>query len=241
MNPHQLLNETALQAAWRIVGQAGVYGDIEHDRKVVSAYLREAGFALPTPSQSHRTEARVVRQALGQDSVEHELRQVLAELELVSHVAAVNLEPSSRDASESIGGRRPPGGVDRREDRHKSDPREKPGRRDEPERVLRSAQHFREELARGKKRPARLLEEAKASLAAWKRQSPPKHPLMGDPGWKRWVAESPESHADLARKCGCTRQNIREVRLKWGTIPPAQRKPSTVTPMGLPRDSDVAA
>jgi len=40
------LNETALKASWLACGREGVYGDIEHDRKVVSAYLREAGFEV---------------------------------------------------------------------------------------------------------------------------------------------------------------------------------------------------
>lgn len=173
-------------------------------------------------------------------TIEHELRQVLAELELCSHINAVNLDPSSRDSGEDIGGKRPPGGVDRREDRHKPDAKERPTRQDEPERVLRSAQHFREQLARGV-RPWRVLADAKASLVAWKRQPLARDPAMGDRGWRRWVAESPESHVEMARKCGCSRQYIREVRLRWDGGAPPLPKLSPETPRGLPRDSEMAA
>jgi hypothetical protein len=144
----------------------------------------------------------------GSVSVESELRQVLVELELCSHVSAVNLDPSSRDAGEDIGGKRPPGGIDRREDRQ---PREA------DQRILRSADHFRRQLLRG--RPAHyVLEEARAALAAHRRPPKPKdkeHPMPGDFNWKRWVVESSLSAGEIGHKCGVSAQYVRRIRARY--------------------------
>ena len=155
---------------------------------------------MTTPSHKAKDGGRVIA-------------QVLAELELCSHVSAVNLDPSSHDAGEDIGGKRPPGGIDRREDRFR-DPAHKRG---EPERVLRSAQHFREQLARGK--PAGVvLDDALQALSAWRRQPPPgdkEHPMPGDFNWKRWVSESALSDVEIARRCFVSRQYVHRVRVKY--------------------------
>src|SRR2546423_46050 len=124
---------------------------------------------------------------------------------MCSHVSAKNLEPSARDAGEDIGGNRPSGGIDRREDRQPYEP--EPA---QPERLLRSADHFRRELARGRNQ-FDILEHAKASLEAWKRQPPPgDDPEYGTPQWKRFIAESPESHGALATRYGCKRSYIQQ-------------------------------
>jgi hypothetical protein len=143
-----------------------------------------------------------------QAEVKQELCQILAELELCSHVSAVNLNPSSRDAGEDIGGKRPPGGIDGREDRHRSED-------EDDERVLRSAQHFKRQLAHG--RPARhVLRDATAALAAWKRQPAPTGELeYGSPQWKRWVAESPLSDEEVASRYNVSRRYISKVRAQY--------------------------
>ncbi len=141
-----------------------------------------------------------------------ELRQVLAELELVSHVSAFNYESSGgRDAGESIGGRRPPGGVDRAEDRVRVEPG------DEKPRVLRSVEHFKQRLAGACTNRAveGILVDARDALAAWRTPAPFRkgmEPKLGDPGWKRYVAESSETASDLARRFGCKRSYIEKVR-----------------------------
>jgi len=134
------------------------------------------------------------------------LGQVLAELEMCSHVSAVNLEPSSRDAGEDIGGKRPPGGIDRKEDHQ---PRES------GERILRSADYFRRQLKRGRPEGF-VLADAEAALNAWRYQPMPREPEYGSPQWKRWVAESPLSHGEIARKFNCKRAYVQQVRKVYG-------------------------
>jgi hypothetical protein len=140
---------------------------------------------------------------------ERSVEQVLAELEMCSHVSAVNLNPSSRDAGEDVGGKCPSGGVDRREDRHR-DPEAKPGE----ERVLRSAQHFRQQLARGRPASA-VLRDAEASLDAWRRAARPKNPEKGDPLFKLWLARSSLSAGELVSMFGVTRQYVSKVRIQY--------------------------
>ncbi len=142
-------------------------------------------------------------------SLEGELLQVLLELEMCSHVAAVNLEPSGRDAGEDIGGKRPPGGVDRREDAERM-----------PGRMPKSAEHFRRRADRARTDYARaqVLTDARAALAAFRRQPAPRdkeHPMPGDYNWKRWVAESRLSDSEIARKCSVKRQYVNKVRRSY--------------------------
>lgn len=136
-----------------------------------------------------------------------DLHQVLAELELVSQVSAVNMDPSSRDASESIGGKRPPGGIDRRDDLPDSDERHHPQK---------TVDHFRRRLecARTDRQVEVILTDARAALVAWRRQPAPASGDMafGSPQWKRWVAESSLSHGEVATKWGCTRSYVQQIR-----------------------------
>ena len=154
-----------------------------------------------------------------------QLRQTLAELELLSEVSAAQLGPSSRSAEEDIGGRRPPGGIDRRADATYDDDRE----------VIpiafKSLDHFKARIRRAETR-AKLeddyeleaelqlvLEDASAALKAWKepRRWQPGDPEMefGSTEWKRHVAESEESCGKLAAKWGCSRQYIKEIRDRY--------------------------
>lgn len=139
-----------------------------------------------------------------------ELFQVIAELELVSHVSSPEPRESfSRDASESIGGRRPglPSFVLAIDDREVDYPQK-------------SAEHFRRRARRAYSEATLglLLKEASAALVACRRQPPETEPRFGSPQWKRFVAESNLSLGDLARKFGCSRSYIKEVRDKYRVL-----------------------
>jgi hypothetical protein len=137
-----------------------------------------------------------------------ELRTVLAQLEMVSHVSAVNYESSGgRDAGESIGGKRPPGGILRADDREADYPQK-------------SVEHFRRRAAKATSNGAlkAILADARKALEAARRQPAPDkgtEPKFGEPGWKRYIAESDEKANVLAARFGCSRAYIEEVRRKY--------------------------
>jgi hypothetical protein len=145
-----------------------------------------------------------------------EIRRTLSELELCSHMPAAELGYSSKSAAHP-GGKRPPGGVDYREDKHNLGPQTKT---DAKPRILRSAEHYRRRLAKAHNDRTLeiILEQANDSLNAWRRQPPPtkqNEPKKEDPGWKRYVAESELMSESLAAKYGVSSQYIREVRKKY--------------------------
>lgn len=134
-----------------------------------------------------------------------ELRTVLARLELVSQAPVQNLGPSTRDESESIGGKRPPGALDHAGDR-------------EPDFPQKSVEHFRRRLARARTRSRleAILRDAKTALEAWKRQpAPTGEPKLSSPQWKRWVAESDLPAAEIARKFNVKRQYVSRIRSEY--------------------------
>lgn len=148
-----------------------------------------------------------------------ELRQVLTELELVSHVPAVNYDPlPRRTADESPGGKKPRGGVDRKDDHQGGF-------------ALKSVEHFRRRLdgalARnvlreqaGEPPSDRALEailaDARAALAAHRRQpAPPDRPAISSPQWKRWVAESDLSAAKIGSLYNVSRSYVERVRARY--------------------------
>jgi hypothetical protein len=154
--------------------------------------------------------------------LDQELRQTLAELELCSHVSALDYETKDAGRSaEDAGGKRPPGGIDRREDRALVDKDPK-----NPERVLRSAGHYRRRLQRAHSDRTKrvILDEAKASLAAWRQRVPMKDPAKDDPGWKRFIAESKESYKALANRYGVTTARISQIRKDYDTPEPKIRR-----------------
>lgn len=140
-----------------------------------------------------------------------EIHNVILQLQLCSHVSAANPGSSSKSAEDDIGGRRPPGGIDRKEDRVDSDQQKDK----HPERILRSAEHFSRRLERAHSdRTLRLiLAEAEGALSAWKRQPPAtQEPTWDDPGCGRWIAESKESYKTLANRFGVTPARISQIR-----------------------------
>ncbi len=135
-----------------------------------------------------------------------ELRQVLAELELVSQVSAVNYGSSGGgDQGEDIGGRRPGGGVDAKDDRQQGH-------------ALKSAEHFRRRIAKAHSERAfeAILADAKRSLEAHRRQPPPSdRPELSSPQWKRWAASSDLPPREIARIYNVSRQYVERVRARY--------------------------
>ncbi len=140
-------------------------------------------------------------------SVHRELCETIAALELVSQVAAANPSPSGRDSSESIGGKRPSGGIDRQGDRERTW-------------EMKSADHFRTRVrnAHSERTLLTILVEAKQSLESARRAPKPTkqlEPEYGSSQWKRYVAESTESYGTLADRFNCERSYIQQVRKQY--------------------------
>jgi len=137
-----------------------------------------------------------------------QLAQVIAELSMISHVPAVNLEPHL-STEEDIGGRKPPGGTNHSDDR-------------DPDIWVKSAEHFQIRMAgcRTSRDLELVLVDARRALQAFKRSPavPGKDPEYGSVHWKRMIANSTESDDELSRKHGCSRAMIHKVkRLYAGT------------------------
>lgn len=128
------------------------------------------------------------------------LAQVLAALAMVSQVDAMNLEPA-RPSAESPGGGRPPGGIDRRGDVI-------------DEFRQKSVDHFRRRAAgcRTLREVSLVLDDAREALEAWQHTPTPHEPRLGDPLWKRWVADSDLSDVEVARRYSVSRQYVWQVR-----------------------------
>jgi hypothetical protein len=128
---------------------------------------------------------------------------LIARIELKSQLPAAQAGRGSRDSSGSIGGKRPGGGINRRDDRV-------------PEFRLRSADYFRQRaaLAVTDESVEALIVEAEATLEAWARAPIPasQPPRPGDPQFKRWVAESPLESVELARLFNLSKRRINQIR-----------------------------
>jgi hypothetical protein len=114
-------------------------------------------------------------------SLKAELAQVIAELHMVSHVSAANLEPGS-PSSEAKGGRKPAGGISHEDDRDRDAP-------------LKSAEHFVKRMAgcRTDGDYVRVLEDARAALDRWKRTPHTSDPEWGSYRWRCQIAEDIET------------------------------------------------
>lgn len=156
-----------------------------------------------------------------------ELRQLIAELSLISHTSGVSYDGKmSRDTSESIGGRRPTGG-----DREPKPFRPKSGAPekewDDWEEELadweacyqrRTPDYFRREAERrGVGALEALVVEARETLEAWRRTPIPagQEPAYGSAQWKRYIADSKEDAGVLATRFSCTRRYINMVRRQY--------------------------
>lgn len=169
----------------------------------MSEQLRQ-GMATSTNAGSSEAWAKLAREI----DLHRQLKQTIAELEMCSHVSAVSLDSSGRDSGEDVGGKRPPGGVDRKDDKSREGHK------------LKSAEHYRRRAAKARSESAlrAILKDAKESLEAWKRRPAPRdvgHPMPGDMDWKRWVGESSLSASEIARKCSVSGAYVRKIRAQY--------------------------
>lgn len=142
-----------------------------------------------------------------------ELRRVVIQIAVKSHVSAAQVGRSTPSTDEDIGGKRPPGGTSGADDWSV----------DSEGYWLKSADYFQEQLdkiMRNGRSPLRLralLDEAQETLKRWTTLHIPEgqEPEYGSPQWKRYVAESSESGGSLARRFNCSREYIRQVRLDY--------------------------
>ena len=129
-------------------------------------------------------------------------RQAIMQLSFISHAPSANFEPSTRSSTESRTGNRPPGGIDRRDDR-------------EADYKQKSADHFIKRLnsANTLSDIRQIAIEATAALSAW-RHAPlgTLEPMVGDPSFRRWVLKQTAPDSELARRKGCSRQYINQIR-----------------------------
>lgn len=133
-----------------------------------------------------------------------ELLQVIARLEVISHVPAVNLDPTPAATSEEKGGARPRGGIDRKDD-------------SEHDFALKSADHYRRRLqgCRTLRDVELVLIDARGTLRAWTRTPVTGQPLPGDPLFKRWIRQQLDAGKkpeDIARVGGVSRQYVSKIR-----------------------------
>lgn len=134
---------------------------------------------------------------------------MLAELEMLSQVSAASTGSSTPSTDDDIGGRRPSGGIDRRDDKDVNV-------------GLKSADHFRVRFERchSDRMYMVILDEAREVVSSWKRTPIPPGdlPAYGSPQWKRWVAETNGriSHGEIARRFNVTRQYVIKLRRDWG-------------------------
>lgn len=155
-------------------------------------------------SDRGHSSAPVPGSAAGDSSARHELEQIIARLEVISHVPAVNLDPTPAATDASKGGARPRGGIDRKDDR-------------EMDFALKSADHYRRRLDRAHTEGAvlRILADAKLTLRAWTHTPVTDQPLPGDPLFRRWVSQqlaAGKSPVDIARVSGVSRQYVSKIR-----------------------------
>lgn len=136
-----------------------------------------------------------------------ELRRSVLKLTLISHANPANLDPSHGTTTESKGGKRPPGGIDRFGD-YQLSYRQK------------SADHFVHQLryVRTVEDLEQLAQDAHDAVDAWKRTLIPEGqpPEYGTPQWKRWVAHSPLGTGELARRFSVSRQYILRIKRDYG-------------------------
>ena|SRR5277367_2457601 len=139
--------------------------------------------------------------------LDREIAQVLARLSICSEVSAANMDSSSRDSSDDVGGKRPPGGIDHEGDRDR-------------DWALKSSQHFRKRLERAHSEAAlrSILHDAERALELWCRRPKPtkaQEPIKDDPFWRRYIAESTENQQTLADRYGVSQPRISQIKREW--------------------------
>lgn len=133
-----------------------------------------------------------------------ELLAIIARLEVMSHVPAVNLDPTPAATTDAKGGARPRGGIDRKDDA-------------EPGFALRSADHYRRRLngCRTVRDVELVLVDARRTVIAWTRTPVTMQPTPGDPLFKRWIRQQLDAGKkpeEIARIGGVSRQYVSKIR-----------------------------
>lgn len=142
-------------------------------------------------------------------NLDHEIAQVLAKLSICSEVSAANMDSSSRDSGEDIGGKRPPGGIDHKGNREREWP-------------LKDVSHFRRRLecAHSEAALQAILVDAERALEAWQQlprwkrgeQEPDRKTLR----WKRMIADSYETAEKLSKRHEISIRMVRYYREQYG-------------------------
>lgn len=144
-----------------------------------------------------------------------EIRQCLAELELISHAPTLNIRPEvGKNAGEHPGGKRPQG-TDRENPVGAMERLDAFGayQAKSVERYRRWLASILEHRRDPEKKLAELLKDLEDTLEGWRR--PPikldMPPTMADPGWKRFVVTCGWDVDKLVNYYGCSRQYIKRV------------------------------
>lgn len=173
-----------------------------------------------------------------QENLTRELRQLVTELSLISHVSGVAYDgKASKATDEHIGGKKPPGGEqDRPHPPRDDDPKAWAAYRDELESWRSSYQrftptYFNDELRKCETttRLRELRDQAASALAAWRRAPIPpggEPASMADPQWKRWVIEEHWTTTQIVNRYGCSRQYVHQLRSTDRTKPAIHVPPS---------------
>jgi hypothetical protein len=158
---------------------------------------------MPRTRHDDSTEEPTV-QGLQIIDLDHEIANVLAKLSICSEVSAANMDSSSRDSGEDIGGKRPPGGIDHEGNRERDWP-------------LKDVSHFRRRMDRAHSEAAlqAILHDAEAALRAWQRQPADRDPALADPQWKRWVGETKLTSREIAAKYSISRQYVHRIKVAY--------------------------
>lgn len=141
-----------------------------------------------------------------------EILLCVARLSTMSHVSAAS-QNGSRSSDDDIGGRRPRGGIDIRDDK-------------DPEFDLKSAEHFLRRLARAHSELAlqAILSDAQKAIRAWTHTPVPKNPSPEqepDPRTYRWyckVADDDRPIGVLVKHYSIDRATVYRIREKYRGI-----------------------
>ena len=127
-------------------------------------------------------------------SPDRECRQLLARLELISHTPAVSLDREGKTGGKPLGGDRPPGGIDARDDF-------------DLDYTLKSHVYYRRRYGRCRTdwQLTALAAEMAAVLEAWLHS--PKPPRDSN-AWREAVATDTRGLSAIAREYNLTRQQV---------------------------------
>ena len=137
-----------------------------------------------------------------------ELEQIIARLKVMSHVPSGFKDgKTSRSTDEAVGGRRPNGGVDRKDDRQE-------------DWALKSAEHYQARLKHAHTEGIVLLilRDARRTLRAYTHTPVPvsADPKPGDPLFMRWLAKQDGRVEDISYRTGVSRALVYKARDTYG-------------------------